>query len=137
MVNRTSSTSSVEAAASSLPTVQQIAALAIAKLDSDLNHAIKVMRDDEESSDADEDAEVTLLLASEAVERMKAFTFTNYAAFAEQWTLASAAIRLVARTHSRPTSYFGRCLDSMRDDVSVLLGVTEYLQRQGPAATAP
>lgn len=130
----TSSTRSREAAASCLPTVQQIAALAIAKLDADLTHAIKVMRDDEESSDEDDDAEVTLILASDAVERMKAATFTNYADFSEQWTLASAAIRLVARTHSRPASYFGRCLDSMRDDVTVLLGVAEYLQRRGAPA---
>lgn len=114
-----------------LPTLQQVIALAIAKLAHDLWLAIETMRNDEDARDEDADADVTLRLAGEAVTRMKAMTFTDYSDFAGQWFLVAAAIKLAAKAHSRIDSYFGRLLICARDDAEVLPELVEFVQSHG------
>ena len=114
-----------------LPSHQQLIALAIEKARCDLRELAEILRNDEDYREEDDDAETTVCLAAEQIERMKDMTFADDGEFDTQWFMAVAALKLAAKNYSRPDSLYGRSLIATRDIASALSELVEFAQLQG------
>lgn len=133
----TSPTRSVEAAASAsaaLPTLQQLMALAIARLQFEIQDLSRIPGADPNWNDDDFQTPIAIEMLDEKVARMASMTFATAQEFATEWFKLGAVVDLAVRAHIQRDNWYFRSLEAVSALINSTPEMLYFLEKRASAS---